>query len=1003
MTRTLLPLLAAALAAAPALAQTTQKRPLAPADYDQWRSIRGESVSDDGRWVVFSLVPQVGDGEVVVRSADGTKEYRHTRGYIGRPQTRAGARGMDTGGYNAPRAEITDDARFVVFTIDPPRAEVERTRRERRRGGSSAGKTTLGVMALDDGCVMTVAGVKSFKIPEENGRWLAWLLEPDSTASNPRPSTPDSAAAAAQAHQAPAAAATPGGTPRPVSPDSTRERNNRRKETGSTLVLRDLNSGNETRIEDVVAYVFDREGKWLGYTVSTKDGARDGAYVRSLSDGSTHALLTGRGGYRQLAFDRAGTQAAFLSDRDEQAKGDDARYALYHAALRGPRIAARKVVDAGSVGRGLVLAERGRIEFARDGQAFTFGVAAPALDSIPADSLADKAVFDLWHWQDPLLQSQQRVNAPEDRERAVTAVYHVAQGRHAVLASDTLRRFEISRDMRTALAEDPSPYSISAMWGEGGSDVYVIDGRTGERRLVERRVPFDPDLSPEGRFVAWYGRDRAWHAYETATGRRVNLTGALPVPFDRETWDTPGPAPAWGIAGWTAGDRTLLVYDRYDVWEVDPTGRRAPRMVTDSAGRRAQTVLRVVDLDRDEEAIDPSKPLLLRAFDDENKGSGYWRDRLGAAAQPERLVMEDRQYGTPVKADEAEVYVFTRETGVEFPDLWASGPDFRNPTRLSNANPQQASYRWAQAELVRWRSDDGVELKGILYKPEDFDPTKKYPMVVYFYEQMSNGLHDYNMPGGRNVINSTVYASNGYLVFEPDIHYTEGYPGESAMRSIVPGVRSLIARGFVDDKAVALQGQSWGGYQAAYMVTRTNMFRAAMVGAPVANMTSAYGGIRWQSGQARPFQYERGQSRIGASLWEQPARYIENSPLFAADRISTPLFIMHNDGDGAVPFGQGIELFVALRRLGKEVYLINYNGDEHNPTKRANQIDVSIRMMQFFDHHLRGAPAPEWMRRGVPFLQKGRDQVLPPPFPEPVSTEETAPAAAAPSTTSSPS
>jgi dipeptidyl aminopeptidase/acylaminoacyl peptidase len=228
------------------------------------------------------------------------------------------------------------------------------------------------------------------------------------------------------------------------------------------------------------------------------------------------------------------------------------------------------------------------------------------------------------------------------------------------------------------------------------------------------------------------------------------------------------------------------------------------------------------------------------------------------------------------------------------------------------------------------------------------------------------------------VINPAHYVSNGYLVFEPDIDYSTGYPGPSAMKSIVPGVQMLIERGFVKPDGIGIQGQSWGGYQVAYMITQTNMFRAAMAGAPVANMTSAYGGIRWESGLARAFQYEKTQSRIGGSLWQYPLRYIENSPLFQADRIRTPLLMMHNDNDGAVPWYQGIEMFVALRRLGREVYLINYNGDAHNPTKRANQKDIAVRMQQFFDHHLRGMPAPDWMTRGIPFLDKGRDQLAPP-------------------------
>jgi dipeptidyl aminopeptidase/acylaminoacyl peptidase len=969
--------LAALLASAP-LAGQEAKRALSPADYDGWRSIRNEALSRDGRWVAYSLVPQVGEGELVVRATRGPTEYRHARGFIGRPQTRAGATGPGAG-YQAPPARITADSRFVVFTIDPPRAEVERARRDRRRAEQQP-KASLGIMDLADGRVTVVPRVKQFRLAKDEGRWLAYLLEADTAAAR-RDSTarPDSTAAAAQ--PAGPAAAAPGGTPRPVSADSSGRRE-KKKDVGTVLVVRDLRTGEETRIADVASFVVSDDGRWLAYAVSSREKARDGAYARELATGRTLELATGEGNYKGLAFDEAGTQVAFTTDRDEYAR-ETPRYALYHARLADGR--ARRVVAADGAAGGLRVADRGTLRFSDDGRTLSFGTAPAPLDSIPADSLAEKAVFDLWHWRDARLQPQQRVEADDDRGRTFAAVLDLATGRHQVIGGDSLEDVEVSEgDGRVAVAVNPLPYAVSAMWGEGGSDVYVIDTRTGRRTRIAERVRFDPRLSAGGRFVAWFGDDRRWHAYEVATGRSVDLTGALAgVRFDQETWDTPDPPAPWGIAGWTEGDRSVLIYDRYDVWEMDPTGRRAPRVVTDSAGRRATTVLRLVDLDPDEEAIDPTQPLLLRAFHDETKESGYWRDRLGAAAAPERLAMGPRQHGTPQKAEDADVYVFTRSTVREFPDLWVSGPGFADAARVSDANPQQSRYRWADVELVRWRSDDGVMLKGLLYRPEDFDPRRQYPMVVYFYESLSDNLHSYVPPAGRNIINPTVYASNGYLVFEPDVHYTEGYPGASALKSIVPGVQSLIARGFVDADAVGIQGQSWGGYQLAYMITRTPMFRAAMAGAPVANMTSAYGGIRWQTGLARAWQYEAGQSRIGGSIWEQPWRYVENSPLFSADRITTPLFIMHNDGDGAVPWYQGIEMFVALRRLGKEVYLVNYNGDEHNPTKRANQIDVSVRMMQFFDHHLRGRPAPDWMREGIPFLRKGADQVLPAAAPQP--------------------
>lgn len=969
--------LAALLAAAPAAAQQGEKRPLTPADFDGWRSIRNETLSPDGAWAVFSLVPQVGEGELVVRSTRGGAEFRHPRGFIGRPQTRAGATGPNAG-YSAPPARVTADSRWVVFTVDPPRDSVEAAH-SARRTGDRAPKSGLGILSLADGRVQTVPRVKSFHLPEENGRWLAYLLEDDSAnRDSTTAARPDSAAA-------PAAAATPGGQARPVSTDTARGAK-KKKDTGTTLVLRDLSTGVETRIDEVAAYAFDRGGRWLAYTVSSAGGARDGVHVRALGNGRTHTVLTGNGEYKGLAFDRAGTQLAFVANRDEYTR-DRTRWALYHAAL-GSEPRARQVVAEDGAGAGLVVSDRGTVRFSRNGRALAFGVAPVAPDSIPADSLADKAVFDLWHWRDPRLQPQQRSEAGDDRGRAWLAVLHGVSGRPVVVENDSLRNARLSDDGLRALVTNPVPYAVSAMWGEGGSDVYAVDTRTGRRTRVATQVPFSPELSADGRFIAWWDRERHWNTYEFATGRTTRVTGRIAgVRFDQETWDTPGTPAPWGIAGWTAGDRAMLVYDRYDLWELDPQGRRPARVVTDSVGRRGQMAFRLVDLDTEEERIDPAQPLYFQVLDEETKASGFWRDRLGVVAPPTRLVMEDRRYGGLRRAEDADVFLFTRQTTQEFPDLWAAGPDLADARRLSDANPQQARFLWPTVELVRWRSDDGVELKGLLHRPANFDPSRKYPMVVYFYEQLSDNLHAYTPPAGRNIINPTVYASNGYLVFTPDIHYVEGYPGASALKSIVPGVQSLIRRGFVDPEGVGIQGQSWGGYQAAYIITRTPLFRAAMAGAPVANMTSAYGGIRWQSGLARAFQYERGQSRIGGSLWERPWHYIENSPLFSADRVTTPLLMMHNDADGAVPWYQGIEMFVALRRLGKEVYLLNYNGDEHNPTKRANQIDVSVRMMQFFDHHLRGHPAPEWMRRGIPFLEKGRDQLSAPPA-QPAPTPE---------------
>ena len=308
--------------------------------------------------------------------------------------------------------------------------------------------------------------------------------------------------------------------------------------------------------------------------------------------------------------------------------------------------------------------------------------------------------------------------------------------------------------------------------------------------------------------------------------------------------------------------------------------------------------------------------------------------------------------------------------------MWvAPKGDFQKATKVTDANPQMKEYNWGTAELVKWYAYNGRLTEGVLYLPEDLDPTKKYPMLVVFYERNSEELYaHYTMEPSWSWVNYPFYVSRGYVVFVPDVHYAPGIPGESAYNYICSGVEELCDRfEFIDRDRIGIDGQSWGGYQTSYLVTRTDMFACAGSGAPVSNMTSAFGGIRWGTGDSRQGQYELGQSRIGRTLWEAPQLYIANSPLFYADRVNTPLLIMHNDDDGAVPWYQGIEYFMALRRLEKPVWMLQYNGEAHNIRARKNRKDITIRLQQFFDHYLKGEPMPEWMKNGIPMTRKGQE------------------------------
>jgi dipeptidyl aminopeptidase/acylaminoacyl peptidase len=929
--------------ALPADAAAQTRMPMDHDVYERWDTIAGAILSPDGRWALYHRLRYDRDDVLVVRSTLGATAHVLDR---------------------ATGARFAEDSRHVVFTLRPARDSVLQARRDRRPPAQQP-RDTLGILDLGTAAVVRVPAVRSFRMPDRAGGWVAYQLE------RPAPET----GPAGQGRQAGAQAGAAQPTVAGAAAGMGQQAGARPRETGTPLVVRNLASGEERRIDDVVAWVFSADGRRLAYTTATTDSAGDGIFVLETGTGTVASVLTGQGDYRRPAFDEAGEQLAFLTNRDEQDRATPG-WALYHWQ---PRLSeARRVAAAGTAGipAGWVVSDNGNVSFSHGGQRILFGTAPRAEEDAEDDLLPEERVrVDIWHWQDPQIQPVQLRRLPMERRRSYDAVVHLRDGRVVQLADERVPAVTVGArgDADVALGTASEPYSIEASWDSPNwSDQYLIDVRTGERTRIRERAQGSAELSPGGRFAAWYDMgERAWFAMDVRTRRVVNMTASLPHAVHDEHHDQPSPPRPVGSAGWLDNDAALLVYDRFDVWALDPAGRAAPRNVTNGVGRRDQVQLRVVRLDRDEQYVSATRPLLLAAFNPRTKQAGFYRVAPDAAPQP--LVMADYMFSTPRRASDADVLLFTRQSFTEFPDLWVSGPDVRDMRRITAENPQQAQYAWGTAELVEWTSLDGIPLQGILYRPDDFDATKQYPMIAYFYERMSDNLHLHYPPvPHRSRINMTFYTSRGYLVFVPDIVYRTGYPGESALNSIMPGVTKLLDRGYVDRDRLALQGHSWGGYQIAFMVTRTNLFRAAAPGAPVANMTSAYGGIRLETGLGRQFQYERTQSRLGASLWDVPVRYIENSPLFWLDKVETPLLIMHNDQDGAVPFHEGVQLYLGLRRLGKPAWLVNYNDEPHWPTTIANKRDWNIRMQQFFDHYLLDRPAPVWLRDGIPALRKGR-------------------------------
>jgi len=946
--------------------QAAIKRPLAHSDYDSWRSIQLQQLSREGNFLAYALVPQDADGEVVVRNLVTGVEWHHPRGHRPEPaaQTeiddqrgpaqRGTGRPGSPGGGATGGLVFTSDARFLVFQIFPTKAEIEAAKKAKKRPEDMP-KNSMGIMDLTNGEVARVEHVRRFQVPEEGAGFIAYLLEPKAEERTPQERKPDSVGGATRSAGA-AGGRSPG-----------------RAEYGSDLVLRNLTDKSERVFPDVIEFSFTKDAKHLVYAVSSRKVESNGVYrVAAGASDSPAALLTGRGKYSKLTWDEKQTQLVFLSDRDDAAAAQP-RLKVYYSDRKNP--AAVELVSAATPGfrQGFVISQRGAITFSQDGAKLFFGVAPPPEpekdeEAAPDD---DKAVADLWHWKDDYIQPMQKVRAEQERNRSYRAVFHIKEKKLTRLADETMAEVNPTTDGVWALGSDDRRYRVLVGYDTNYSDYYLVNTDNGSRKPLLTKQSGSVSWSPNGKYALFFD-GKNWNSISVPDGKIVNLTKDVGVNFWQENNDTPSPPPSYGNAGWTKDEKYVLLYDRYDIWQVSPDGAGA-RNLTGGLGRKEKIQFRYVRPDPEERAIDPQQPLLLRAENEWTHNSGFYRGRIDRGL-PQKLIMAAKNFAAPTKAKSADVYLLSASTFNEFPDLLVSGPNFNGMKKVSNANPQKAQLLWGAAELIRFKNSDGVSLSGILVKPENFDPNKKYPMMVYIYERLSEGLHRFVDPQPRHTINVSYYASNGYLVLEPDIVYTVGYPGQSALKCVLPAIQVVVDLGFVDEKAIGIQGHSWGGYQIAYMVTQTNRFRAAAPGALVANMTSAYSGIRWGTGLPRQFQYERTQSRIGGNLWEYPMRFIQNSPVFQVDRVQTPILMLHNDGDDAVPWYQGIEYFLALRRLGKEVYMFNYNGEPHGLRKRANQKDYTIRLQQFFDYYLKGAPRPEWMLKGIPYLDREKEK-----------------------------
>lgn len=914
----------------------SQKRPLDHEDILHWNRITEQRISNNGAFIVYKTELWKGDPCLFVSKTNGESVARFNCG---------------------TRSAITEDSKFVVFSIQPE-TEVVRELKLKKAKKEEMPKAKLAVYDLNAGKLDTLGNLKSFELPAKWAGFLAYQVEKDKVGE--------------KAKEGKEGKEDEKGEKKIKEPSD---------KNGFELVLRNLNTRSEKNFPFVTQYKFAEEKELLVFVSTGIDSVfAAGMYAYWPLRDQLDLIIEGEGLITQLVIKEDGAQIGFLADmRSEKDRKGKESLGLYYWA---DGESAQRLADQDSPGiqEGWEISKNGRLSFSPSGKRLFLGL-APVIPEKDSSLLEEELpVLDIWTWNEPELQTVQLKNKSRDEKKSYLTVFSLETRKLIQLETPEFSGINLIRegDGPFAVASSNLPYSVQSMW-EGSpthNDIYLVDLLTGQARLIKKDLRAYPQVSPGGRYLYWYqALDTSWISYDIAGGKEYLLCTAKEIQTADELNDIPNPAGSYGSAGWLENDQALLIYDRFNIWQLDPENKKAPENLT-QANRQKGMAYRIIDFDRrksSREGIDPKDIRLLSGHNEITREDGFFAWSMKKRGTPEALLYGPFNLGSPQKAKDAEVTLFTREDFETFPDLQVSDLNFKNLTRISEANPQQKEFLWGTAELVTWTSLDGRKLEGTLHKPENFDPSKKYPLIVNFYEKSSQGLFGHHIPErGRSTIDYHYYTSNGYLIFNPDVYYKEGYPGEDAFNCVMPGITALIEKGFVNEKAIAAQGHSWGGYQVAYLATRTNLFACIESGAPVVNMFSAYGGIRWGSGLNRSFQYEHTQSRIGKSIWESPLRYLENSPIFTMDKVQTPILIMANDDDGAVPWYQGIEYFIALRRLGKPAWLLNYNNADHWPTRLEDKHDFQIRLAQFFDHYLKGAPMPEWMEKGIPAVEKGR-------------------------------
>ncbi|HEX6976582.1 MAG TPA: prolyl oligopeptidase family serine peptidase [Vicinamibacterales bacterium] len=904
-------------------AVTAQSRmPPAPADFGQWETLATQprgGLSPDGKWVAYGINRSSRNNELrITKIADKTTK---TAPFGSQPVFSA-------------------DSKWVAFAIGYSESQEEKLRQQKKPV-----QRKMGLLNLASGEMATIDAIESFAFDASGTHLAIRRYAPER--KDPAPPTPVEDASVA---------------------------------AGATLIVRELATGRDTTFGNVSEFAWQDDGPLLAFTINADDKTGNGVQLYDPAASSLRVLDSEATLYSGLTWRRDSSDLAVL-----RAKTDDRHEGATQVILawRGAASAspAKHTYDPTSDAafpQSMRTVAFRRPSWADDGETVFVGIAAwePRADTkgekkndkADADD-SEEATVDIWHARDIEVIPRQKLSVRNDRQRNLLSAWHPGAGTIVQLAKEPTEQVTPLKRQKLAYVASWAPYAMERTIGRPAADLALIDLATGARtKLVDKIDDGYLQASPGGRYLLYFSADHYW-TIDTRTRIVTNITKTVPTAFtNRESDATVKQKPPFGVAGWTKDDQAVLLYDKFDVWQVSADGSKTTKL-TDGAA--AQVRYRYVRVNPDEEWIDTAKPMFVSLFGTWSKKSGY--GRLTPGSPVESLVWDDKSIASLGKAKDADVFAYVTQSFEDSPDLFVGGPDLKAAAQVTSTNPFQANYAWGRSEIVEFKSDRGERLQGALFYPANYEPGKKYPMVVYLYERLSDGVHRYSAPSERDYYNASVFTGNGYLFFQPDIVFRPREPGLSVVECVGPAVKKVIAMGQADPTRVGVVGHSWGGFDTTFLATHTDIFAAAVAGAPITDLVSNYGNHHWSSGIAETDHIETGQQRMEVPLYEDLPAYIRNSAVFNVQNMTTPLMIEVGDNDGTVFWHQGIELYNIARRAKKNVVLLAYAGEDHGLRKKPNQIDYQRRILQWFGHYLKNEPAPAWITSGMSVLEREQE------------------------------